>query len=98
MDTRFLSLVCLRLLGHSKNSPAEDPGEDTRNHPFSHSNTLGVTKLLNRQAGRELGEGGVPKEETFGTAFCDLLFFNPFDQIDKSMKMQYQAASDGNLA
>lgn len=98
MGTRFLSLVFLRLLGHSKNSPAENPGEDTRNHLFSHSNTIGMTKLLNRKAGREIGGGGGTKEETLQTAFCDLLFFNPFDRVDMSMKMQYQAIPDGNLA
>jgi hypothetical protein len=35
---------------------------------------------------------------TFQTAACIPLFFNPFDQADMSMKMQYQATSDGDLA
>jgi hypothetical protein len=81
MGTRFLSLVFLRLLGHSKNSPAENPGEDTRNHLFSHSNTIGMTKLLNRKAGREIGGGGGTKKKPFKRPSATSSFLIPLTEL-----------------
>jgi hypothetical protein len=37
-----------------------------------------------------LGEEGSAKEETFRTAFCIPLFFNPFDPVDMGMTMEYR--------
>lgn len=98
METSFLRIIHLPLFGLSKKSSTGCPEEDTRKHPFSYSNTIGMTTLLNRQRAREIWGGGVDQRIDLLNGLLHPPFFNPFDQVDMGMKMRYQATSDGGLA